>query len=51
MPTTLEALSKTDSSNLHHAVQLANQVGAFTTTRLGAIPALPTRAELDAFFS
>ena len=48
---TLEALSKTDSANLHHAVQFANKVGAFTTTRLGAIPSLPTRAELDAFFS
>ena len=48
---TLNALSGADPTHLFHAVQFANQVGAFTTTRLGAIPALPTRAELDAFFS
>jgi fructokinase len=33
------------------ALRLANAAGALTITRRGAIPALPTRAELDAFLT
>lgn len=33
------------------ALRLANAAGALTVTRRGAIPALPTRAEIDAFLA
>ncbi|HEX7104317.1 MAG TPA: PfkB family carbohydrate kinase [Nitrolancea sp.] len=36
---------------LVHALRLANAAGALTVTRRGAIPALPTRAEIDAFLA
>lgn len=40
-----------DESQLRRLIRRANAVGALTTTRAGAIPALPTRAEVDAFDS
>ncbi len=44
-PGTLEA------GQLRRIVRRANAVGALTTTRAGAIPALPTRQEVDAFLT
>jgi fructokinase len=44
-----EALVNPSLDLLTHIVQQANAVGALTTTRKGAIPALPTREEVDAF--
>lgn len=38
-----------DKKSLEEAVRLANAVGALTVTRSGAIPSLPTAAEVDAF--
>lgn len=49
--TTPEALTETPAALLKQIVTQANAVGALTTTRKGAIPALPTRAELDAFLA
>jgi fructokinase len=40
-----------DPRMLIAALAFANAVGAITTTRAGAIPALPTRAEVDAFLA
>jgi fructokinase len=37
--------------DLMHALRLANAAGALAVTRRGAIPALPTRAEIDAFLA
>ncbi len=47
--TTRQALAAPPLDLLTHLVQQANRVGALTTTRKGAIPALPTREELNAF--
>ena len=38
-----------DAATLEHALRLGNAVGALTTTQKGAIPALPTRAAVEAF--
>ncbi len=46
---TAEALHTPELVPLGVSLMMANRVGALTTTRKGAIPALPTRAELDAF--
>jgi sugar/nucleoside kinase (ribokinase family) len=35
-------------ATLGPALRFANAVGAITTTRYGAIPALPTRAQVEA---
>ncbi|HEY3342445.1 MAG TPA: PfkB family carbohydrate kinase, partial [Anaerolineae bacterium] len=45
----LGSLSKIDQPTLYEALRFANAVGALTCTRRGAIPALPTRAEVDRF--
>jgi sugar/nucleoside kinase (ribokinase family) len=37
-----------DRQALEARLHFANAVGAITTTRLGAIPVLPTRAEVNA---
>lgn len=37
--------------HLNEIARFANAVGALTTTKKGAIPALPTRAEVEAFLS
>lgn len=37
------------AAHLPEIVRFANAVGAITTTKRGAIPALPTRAEVEAF--
>ena len=41
----------TDASQLQALCQYANAVGALTTTKRGAIPALPTAAEVAAFLA
>ncbi len=46
-----DALVVPDQNILTHILLRANLVGALTTTRKGAIPALPTSAEADAFSS
>ncbi|WP_284642331.1 PfkB family carbohydrate kinase [Paenibacillus silviterrae] len=38
-----------DEATVHDVFRFANKVGALTTTRRGAIPALPTLAEAEAF--
>ncbi len=45
----IEADYATDAAALEGALRLANAAGALTVTRRGAIPALPTRSEIDAF--
>jgi fructokinase len=45
----LGSLSKVDQPTLREALCFANAVGALTCTRRGAIPALPTRAEVERF--
>jgi len=40
-----------EQPKLTYALRLANAAGALTVTRRGAIPALPTRAEIDAFLA
>jgi fructokinase len=40
-----------DRQALEAGLHFANAVGAMTTTRLGAIPALPSRAEVDALLA
>ena len=42
------ALSSLDRAELLDIVDFANAAGALTATRLGAIPALPSREEIDA---
>lgn len=49
--TTRKALATVPHDLLTQIVMRANAVGALTTTRKGAIPALPTRAESDDFLS
>ncbi len=49
--TTRKALVTMPSDLLTQIVVQANAVGALTTTRKGAIPALPTRAEVDDFLA
>jgi len=44
--TEIEDLSKSD---LEEILRFANAVGALTCTKMGAIPALPTRAEVEDF--
>ena len=43
------SLRKVDPQQVHAALRFANAVGALTCTKPGAIPALPTRAEVLAF--
>ena len=45
------AVSLGEGMDLDEAVSVAVRAGAYTATRLGVIAGLPTRAELDAFFS
>ena len=45
----LESDFTTDESALVQKLRFANAVGAMTTTRRGAIPALPTRSAVEAF--
>lgn len=40
-----------DPPALAHALRLGNAAGALTTTKRGAIPALPTRAEVEALLA
>jgi sugar/nucleoside kinase (ribokinase family) len=40
-----------DAARLESALRFANAVGAITTTQYGAIPALPTRAQVEAALS
>ena len=40
-----------DEAELRRIVRRANAVGALATTRAGAIPAMPTREEVDAFLT
>ncbi len=40
-----------DEERLRHVCRYANAVGALTTTRRGAIPALPTAARVEAFLA
>ncbi len=47
----LEADFRFDPDALKPVMRLANAAGAITVTRRGAIPALPTRVEVDAFLS
>ena len=49
--TTRHALLDPPVDLMIHIAAQANAVGALTTTRKGAIPALPTRKEVDAFVS
>lgn len=43
------AVGLAEGSDLRAAVKQANRAGAYTTTHLGVIDGLPTRAELEAF--
>lgn len=43
------APAELEEGQLRHILRRANAVGALTTTRRGAIPALPRRQEVDAF--
>jgi sugar/nucleoside kinase (ribokinase family) len=45
----LGSLARVDREAVRDALRFANAVGALTCTRPGAIPALPTRAEAEAF--
>jgi fructokinase len=47
----VRASSLTDESALASALRFANAVGAITTTGYGAIPALPTRAQVEALLT
>lgn len=40
-----------DPAAIAHIVRMANACGAIATTRLGAIPALPTREQVEAFLA
>jgi ribokinase len=43
------AVSLAEGKDLEEAVRVANAAGALATTREGAQPSMPTRAELEAF--
>lgn len=43
------SLAKVDRETAREALRFASAVGALTCTKMGAIPALPTRAEAEAF--
>ncbi|MCS6940339.1 MAG: carbohydrate kinase [Roseiflexaceae bacterium] len=43
------SLARVDQETVREALIFANAVGALTCTRAGAIPALPTRAEVERF--
>lgn len=45
---TREALGRLPMEHWHAAVQYANAAGSLTTTKKGAIPAMPTRQEIEA---
>lgn len=45
----LGSLAKIDQPTMREALRFANAVGALTCTRRGAIPALPTRDEVERF--
>ena len=45
----LGSLTRVDRAVVRDALEYANAVGALTCTKPGAIPALPTRAEAEAF--
>lgn len=47
----LGSLAAVSEAVVRDALDYANSVGALTCTRMGAIPALPTAAEVDAFRS
>ncbi len=47
----LGSLARVDRNVVHEALTFANAVGALTCTRPGAIPALPTRAEVEQFMA
>jgi fructokinase len=47
----LGSLAAVSEAVVRDALDYANSVGALTCTRMGAIPALPTGAEVDAFES
>jgi fructokinase len=49
--TSAERLANLDGETLRALFSYANAVGALTTTRKGAIPALPTSAEVAAFLN
>jgi ribokinase len=40
-----------DGLSLEEAVRRANAAGALTVTRLGTMPVMPTRQEVDAFLA
>lgn len=46
---TAKAIAALSEGEARQVARAGNAAGAFATTRRGAIPALPTRAELDAF--
>lgn len=46
-----KGLNELASEELENILHMANACGALTTTKPGGIPALPTKAELDAFMS
>ncbi len=43
------SLAQIDRETVREALNFANAVGALTCTKMGAIPALPTRAQVEAF--
>ena len=45
------AIADLSEAQLRTIIRRSNAVGALTTTKAGAIPALPTKAEVDAFLS
>lgn len=48
-PDKREALIELDQDTLADIISTANAIGAITCTKAGAIPALPTREEIDSF--
>ena len=47
----LGSLTRVDRNIVREALTFANAVGALTCTRPGAIPALPTRTEVEQFMA
>ncbi len=45
-----EALLELEQNTLADIIRTANAIGAITCTKPGAIPALPTKAEVELFF-